>query len=393
MKRLLLLLVTTLLLSGLFFNATTSTFAEENSDDLNEKKAKVEELQQKIKDVSAQKVTLASTIELIATKVKLTQAEIAKTQTELNILQKQLEDLGVRITGLDQSLDKLTNVLIERVQESYRQRQVNPTLLLLRSDGVSEFVSKYKYVQVSQDKTRNILQQAEAQKLSVEEQKQLKEAKQAEVQKKQVQLSQQQRQLTQQQRDQEALLERTRNDEKRYQDELQRTLAEIQAIQSIIAGKADETKVGNIGAGETIASIIEGRSPCSTGTHLHFEVSRDGAHLDPAEFLKSEDVKYNYNADIDPPISFRGGWDWPVYDPATITQQWGMSWFARVQRAYGGGPHTGIDLVSKSGDLRVRAVKSGELFRGGINCGGGTLRYVRVDHKDGINTYYLHVNY
>ena len=71
-----------------------------------------------------------------------------------------------------------------------------------------------------------------------------------------------------------------------------------------------------------------------------------------------------------------------------------MTYYARVRRAYGGNPQTGIDMASKSLDLTVKAVQDGEAYRGSIRCGGGSLKYVKVDHKDSeIDTFYLHDNY
>jgi murein DD-endopeptidase MepM/ murein hydrolase activator NlpD len=101
-----------------------------------------------------------------------------------------------------------------------------------------------------------------------------------------------------------------------------------------------------------------------------------------------------WNNSPDEPFGFGGDWDWPLSDPARITQGYGMTFYARVRRAYGGQPHTGIDMVSKDGNFDVKAVKPGELYRGSIKCGGGYLRYVKVKHKDSnLESYYLHVNY
>jgi murein DD-endopeptidase MepM/ murein hydrolase activator NlpD len=58
--------------------------------------------------------------------------------------------------------------------------------------------------------------------------------------------------------------------------------------------------------------------------------------------------------------------------------------------SYGGGPHTGIDMYA-SGGTSVRAVRDGTLSRGSIGCGGGQLPYKKIDHGDGISTYYLHM--
>ena len=91
-------------------------------------------------------------------------------------------------------------------------------------------------------------------------------------------------------------------------------------------------------------------------------------------------------------MSFGGSWNWPIDDPIRITQEYGETlWTRRGDVHYSF--HTGIDMFSDS-SLLVKAVKEGKLYRGSISCGGGTLTYVKVDHKDSdIDTYYLHVNY
>ncbi len=121
---------------------------------------------------------------------------------------------------------------------------------------------------------------------------------------------------------------------------------------------------------------------------------KNGTHRNPAGYLSS--ISASWNNGPDDSFAFTGDWDWPVDNPAKINQGYGMTYYASVRRAYGGAPHTGIDMFSKSsGDYSVRAVKDGTLYRGSISCGGGLLRYVRVDHDDGdeMSTYYLHVNY
>jgi hypothetical protein len=225
------------------------------------------------------------------------------------------------------------------------------------------------------------------------DQKTTKEAAQKELAAKERQLVVQQRALDQQKQEQQVLLTQTKNDEEFYQQELARTLAELKAIQGIVTGKGNESAQRDVQAGDHIASIIQGASPCSNGTHLHFEVTKDGSTRDPSAFLKP--ISATWNNQPDQPFSFGGDWDWPVNNPARISQGYGMTWYARVRRAYGGQPHTGIDMASKtSGDLTVKAVRAGKLYRGSIACGRGQLRYVKVEHAEGgVSTYYLHVNY
>lgn len=349
-------------------------------------------LEGKIAETKQEQITLSNTISILENQIFLQELEIEETETEIRQLERQIEDLNSRLSGLEISLDELSALLVERIQEQYKQRRSGVFDLLFISDSLNGFLRNIQYVKKSQNHVHELLSQAELQRVDYSQQKELKEEKQAEVEQKQLELESQKVALGGQKRDQEILLTETKHNESRYQDELAKTLAELEAIQSIIAGKGDENSVGEVKEGDKIASIIPGASVCSTGTHLHFEVAKDGAHRNPAEYLKSTDIIWSNH---DGPFSFSGGWNWPVNNAARITQGYGMTWYAAVQRAYGGAPHTGIDMVSKSyGDYTIKAVKDGKLYRGSIPCGAGLLRYVKVEHDEGgISTYYLHVNY
>lgn len=349
--------------------------------------------EEKIRETKTAALTLSSTINLLNGKLAVQQLQIDQTLAEITKLERELDELTKRILGLNVSLDRLTTVLVKRVQEQYKRSHLTPLVSLVTSQSFSQGLTQYKYITRAQEQTATAMQQAEQQKTTYDQQKILKEEKQAEVQRKKNQLEAQRQELNKQKSEQQFLLSETKNSEANYQRELQKTLAELEAIQSIIAGKGNESEVKDVHQGDTIASIIVGSSACSTGTHLHFEVVKDGSHRDPAGFLKGTDIIWSNSPDT--PFAFSGDWDWPLNNAARINQGYGMTYYARVRRSYGGAPHTGIDLVSKTaGDYGVKAVKDGKLFRGSIPCGGGTLRYVKVAHKDGgLETYYLHVNY
>lgn len=353
--------------------------------------------QTKISEAQSQAVTLNNTISVLNGQIALQELEIEQTQTEISLLEKEVVDLTSRISGLEVSLDRLTELLIKRVQEHYKQtRATKDDLLLLAQsssgNAIGGALAQQEYLQRAQSQIGVAMERAETQRLTYDQQKALKEEKQAEVIAKSALLESQQAQLATQKGQQEVLLSETRSNEQRYQQELAKTQAELAAIQSIIAGRGDETEVGGVSQGETIASIIVGASACSTGTHLHFEVTKDGTHRNPAGYLKN--ISAVWNNSPDGAFDFTGDWEWPVSDPARINQGYGMTYYASVRRAYGGAPHTGIDLVSKSGTTAVKSVKNGTLYRGSIPCGGGLLKYVKVEHEsDNISSYYLHVNY
>lgn len=44
-----------------------------------------------------------------------------------------------------------------------------------------------------------------------------------------------------------------------------------------------------------------------------------------------------------------------------------------------------------SGSSTVKAVKAGKLYGGAYNCANGKLFYAKIDHGDGLTTWYLHM--
>jgi peptidoglycan hydrolase CwlO-like protein len=351
---------------------------------------KIDEYTNKIQDLQGQQKTLASTISLLNSKINLTLVQISKTEQEITDLEDEIAKLSLKIGELEKSLTEISKVLTSRIGATYESSYIKPAYLLFSSDTFSSLLTSLKYLQVAQAHDKNLLFNMEKQKELFDEQKSLKEQKQKELEDLRKTLEDQKITLAKNKADKQALLEVTKNDEKKYQDMLAAARAELEAIQSIIAGKGQETEVGEVTKNQRIASIISGPSPCSSGTHLHFEVDKNGAHQDPTGWLKNIPVSWDNSPDGQ--FSFSGSWDWPIDEPVRVTQGYGMTYWARIGW-YGGGPHTGIDIDSETSNT-VKAVQDGTLYRGSIACGGGTLRYVHVKHKDdGLDTYYLHVNY
>jgi len=359
---------------------------EEDQAKIDSLKAKIDELQNKISGLKGEQNTLASAISVLDSQIQLNEVEIEKTEFEIGVMERQIDDLSQRIQGLELSLGDLSKLLVSRIQRQYKQSQADPVTIFFASTGITEFVKEQRYVDQARAHTEDLMMAAEYKRQVYDDEKSTKEEKQQAMQALRQRLTVQQNSLGEQKSTKQSLLQITKNDEKLYQQQLASALAEYQAIQSIIAGGGDESKVRDVKQGETIASIIPSASPCSTGAHLHFEVVRSGAHMNPANYLKGADT-------IGVGLSYSGDWEWPLNNPARITQGYGMTEFAK-SGFYGGSGHTGIDMLSKtSGNWGIVSVKDGELYRGSIRCGGGYLRYVRVKHADDISSYYLHVNY
>lgn len=371
----------------------TETESEENQIDqalLDEKNKQIEELQNKLNELSTQKATLANQIAYVNSQISLTELKISQTESQIIFLQNQIDVLGKKISNLDLSLDHLTAAFISRAVSDYKLKRASPLTYVVTADNFSDILNTSKYFSVMQKRDRQMMIQLEEARLNYDLQKQDKDQKQQELAVLGKQLEAQKIALSSQKRDKEYILQITKNDEKHYQNLLDQARAELQAIQGIISGMGQESEVGQVGEGEKIATIISGASACSTGTHLHFEVRQNGVPQDPANYLSSNSIVWDNQPDG--PFSFNGSWSWPINGSPRITQGYGYTFYAVQLRYYGGSPHSGIDIVSD--DLVVKAVKPGNLYNGSIKCGGGSLRYVRVDHQDSdISTYYLHVNY
>lgn len=361
------------------------------ADPLDDKKREIEELEQKIGQLQGEQKTLSSTISYLNAKIGKTQAQIQKTNLELAQIQGDIATLSGQIAVLDVSLEQLTTVLVGRIKAIYKhETTANPAVLLFSATGIKDFFNRLRYLQLIQAHDRRVITDTERVRTNFDLQKQVKEQKQAEAEALRQRLEKEKATLARQQIEKQRLLTDTKNSEKNYQERLAAAVAELAAIQGIIAGRGTETQVREVNEGEKIATVLASGPnlyACSTGPHLHFEVVKSGAHQNPFSFLASKSLIWDNS---DPQQNGSGSWNWPLNDPIRITQSYGSTFYSSI---YAGGVHTGVDMVNND-NYEVKAVRRGMLYRGGISCRGGTLQYVHVDDTDDdYDVYYLHVNY
>lgn len=374
--------------------ATSSPIFSQSDTRLGELQKDIADLQGKIKDAQGTIKTLSSQIAVMNNQIRLTELRINQSKQELLGLEIDIELTEKKIVTLEASLDELSLVLIRRIVATYKIGAVKPWELLLSSNGFSDLLRKMQYVRIVQIQGKKLIYDTEQAKMDYTNQKDILEEKQKKVETVKKQLEGYTVELAQQRKDKESLLEITRGDEQTYQQQLARARAEQAAILGIIAGKGEETLVGKVSTGESVGTTIAGKSACSSGSHLHFEVVKDGAPQDPVSYLKNIALIFDYDQSQGRHFTPSGSWEWPMDSPIKINQDYGMTYWARVGW-YNGGPHTGLDMFRDGQPListtNVKAVREGILYRGAIACGGGTLLYARVDHPDKIQSYYLHI--
>ena len=343
-------------------------------------------LKNKVSELQKQEKTLSSQIAVMDSQIKLTQLRIDSIKQQITDIALDIDTTNKKISTLQNSLTKLTGVLINRIVATYEVGTVQPFHILLSSDNVSNFFSRLNYLKIAQEHDKRLIYDTTQAKNDYSNQKEIFEDKKHRVEALKAELEAYTTELDQEKKNKQALLTVTKNSESIYQQRLAAALAEQRAIQQIGAGGGNVVSAGQIKEGDIVGRIISGRSACSSGTHLHFEVRVNGSIQNPSSYLSSKSVTFDNSPDGS--FSFGGSWNWPISDPILIEQGFGHTAWSNVY--YNGGIHTGIDMYSNS-SLDVRAVKDGELFRGSISCGGGQLLFSRVDQSDGIQTFYLHI--
>lgn len=370
--------------SGLSPTPTTSGSSKELSD----LQGKINELQSKLDELQKEGKTLKSQIAVMDNQIALTELRMDATQAEITDITLDIDITTNKIETLEQSLNALSEILISNVVTTYEVSLsgASPLQTLASSDSISDFFTRATYLKIVQDHHKRLIVETQQAKTDYANQRQIFEDKKKKVESLKAQLESYTQQLAQEKKEKTALLEATKSNESLYQQRLQAALAEQRAIRQITSGLGNAVSAGKVKEGDVIGYMISGRSPCSSGTHLHFEVYKGGSLQDPTGYLSNKSVTFENSPDSS--FSFSGSWNWPLADTVYIEQGFGMTYWAR-SGWYAGGPHTGIDMFSNS--MAVRAVKEGELFKGAIACGGGSLPFARVDQEESIQAYYLHI--
>jgi hypothetical protein len=293
-------------------------------------------------------------------------------------------------------------MLVERIRAQYKESRVSPFTALASTGSFSDMFAREQYVNLASQQTATAMERAELQKMVYDQEKDLKEKKQAEVEIKRDQLKNEQNILNGQRQEQQNLLQTTNNNEKRFQQllaEAQKELAQIQSAASIVIREGNEV---GIKKGEVVGTM--GSSGFSSGPHLHFgvykytvaefqSISKWGwyynNYANPIEKLESKSILWDTGCSHDPQgqqSSGSGGWIWPM-DTVRVTQSYGSN--TCYNYMYGGKAHPALDLVG-SGNLSVKAVSDGKGYFC-RNCLGDGGNGVFIFHDDGYMSLYWHL--
>ena len=372
---------------------------EEYKDQLESLEDKKKEYEDKIAKLQSEERTLQNEIDymtnqiyLTSLKINETEAKITAKEEELDSLKTDIGDLQERILTLGELLDSQRAIFASRARESYKSSRFTSFEVLFGVANLSRLVERIKYLQVLEIQDQRLLGQMETTREGCTMQKELLEIKKMEVEEVkteietyQASLVSQRANLAQQKKDKEWILSTTKGKEQEYQRMLDAVRSEIASIAAALAGGI---KIGKVEKGDVIAR--EGNTGCccsaaygcqpppashpSAGSHLHFGVYKDGKAVNPRKYLGDE-------------------FGWPEKN-TVITQEFGEN-YSFYMRNFGVPGHNGLDMSSGYGSP-IYAAADGVAYLTGDSqvwsswC-NGQAKGVRIDHGDGLQTIYWHV--
>ena len=362
--------------------------AADKSQKVSELSKKIAELESKISDLKSQENSLSSQIGVMDNQIKLTEARISFNKQQINDLTLDIDSATKRVDKLENSLSNVSKILINRIVTTYEVGGIEPIHVLAASSDISNLIKRANYLKIVQAHDKRLMYNAQQARNDYENQKNIFEDKKKKIESLKTQLESYTAQLDLDKQKKQHLLQETKGSEANYQAILAETKAEFEAIQGIVSGQGNEGEVGSVNEGSVIATVKQGASCNSSGTHLHFTVSSGGSTINP--FSKLKDVDHDNQAGD--PWNPSGSWEWPISPPIRFNQGYGNTSFASSGASFYSF-HNGLDISGSSSV--VKAVRTGTLFQGSYTGNGGCrLQYVRVHHsEDGLDTFYLHINY
>ncbi|PIX67950.1 hypothetical protein COZ41_02245 [Candidatus Shapirobacteria bacterium CG_4_10_14_3_um_filter_35_13] len=355
--------------------------------------AQIEIYATKLTVLRKQKNSLSKELDIINTTYSQTELKIKQTELSIKILTQEIDILNQDIAKLDNSINQTTLYLLERIKQSYRLSKKMPPYAFIFSHTFNDYLNQHKYISIVQLNNRQNIEKDETMQQIKKNKKQELSNKQEQLTVLEKKLSVQRIDLISQKKIKNKLLSDTKNEESRYQALLAQAQAELYAIEQILVGNGEEVEVGNVAKGDKIATVIQGQSCSSGGTHIHFMVKNNNTTQNPFSYLKNG-ISYQ-DFSVGDPFNPSGSWDWPIKEKIDFNQGYGKTWSVAhtwVGKIYQF--HNGIDITSES-DQKVYSSISGKLFRGKFNTKSCVLKYVRVQDSanSSLSTLSLHVNY
>ena len=208
----------------------------------------ISEYESKLGAIRDQKNTLSSQIQFSDTQVYLTTLRIQDAESKIKKTGEEIENISGKIDGLNESLDHVSKLLIEKIAEGYKRRDVPFLNIFVDSNKASVLANRLKYAKTVEENDRRLAFQVQQAKLNFQQQKQLREKKQEQLAQLTKVLEDQKVALDNQKLSKQRLLSETQSDERVYQNLLSQARANLSGFSSF-AQAAGGGSLASFGSG------------------------------------------------------------------------------------------------------------------------------------------------
>lgn len=328
------LMITILVLSSLqVVFATTASELQQQQSDLDKQ---IQQTESEIVGVQEEMSEQLSKISSLNSEISNYDDEISELETKINELTTQIAEKEASIVEQEEKYAAQKELLDKRLVALYETGSTSYLDLLLSSDGLSDFISKYYLISTIAESDQELLTQIENLKNQIIEEKEYLETAKAEVETSQRELAEKRSNLESSKSQKQAIVANLSDEEKALQEQLEEFEADKKQIQRELAALAAKN-------GTTTAV-----APSAAG------------YISPLAGKTSANITTGY-----------GSYSW-------------------------GGTHTGVDFACAAGTA-IYAVKAGTVVTSTAmrNSSTGAYKsygeYVVIDHHDGTMTLYAHM--
>ncbi|MDP2637753.1 MAG: hypothetical protein Q8P26_01680 [Candidatus Levybacteria bacterium] len=198
---------------------------------------KINDLQSKISQAQSQAKTLSSQIAIMDSQVKLTETKIEANKRDILELTLDIDTATKKISTLQNSLDTITGVLLNRIVATYEAGSVKPIEMLLSSRDASNLLARLNYLRIAQAHDKKLIYDVQQAKNDYSNQKDIFEAKKKKIESLKKQLEAYTVQLSQEKQTKQDLLTQTQGSEANYQRILAETKAQLASFSRFVTSQ------------------------------------------------------------------------------------------------------------------------------------------------------------
>lgn len=212
--------------------SSTPTPTPDNSSAVLDLQKKITDLENTISQLQGQADTLSSQIAVMDNQIKLTEARIAANEQQILDLTLDIDTTNKKISSLAASLDNISQVLINRIKNTYEVGTIQPVQMLLSSNDATNFLTRLNYLKIAQEHDRKLIIETTAAKNDYSNQKNILESKKKQIEALKKQQEDYNTQLASQKQSKQDLLAQTQGNESTYQSLLSQARAQLAALSS-----------------------------------------------------------------------------------------------------------------------------------------------------------------